>query len=39
VPVGNRTAITADIQYIKDPALNPDESTIWMFNARARFAF
>jgi len=39
VPVGDRFAVTADAQFIKDPALNPDESTIWMFNARARFVF
>ena len=39
VPVGNRFAVTADTQFIKDPALNPTESTIWMFNVRARFAF
>ena len=39
VPVGKRVAITAGTQFIKDPALNPDESTLWMFNIRARFAF
>jgi porin len=39
VPVGDRFAVTADTQLIKDPALNPTESTIWMFNVRARFAF
>ena len=39
VPVGDRFAVTADTQFIKDPALNPSESTIWMFNVRARFAF
>ena len=39
VPVGNRFAVTADTQFIKDPALNPTERTIWMFNVRARFAF
>lgn len=39
VPVGNNVAVTVDTQLIKDPALNPDESTIWMFNVRARFAF
>jgi porin len=39
VPVGKRTAITIDVQYIKDPALNPNESSLWMFNTRARFAF
>ena len=39
VPVGERVAVTADTQLIKDPALNPNESTIWMFNLRARFLF
>ena len=39
VPVGKNVAVTVDTQLIKDPALNPDESTIWMFNIRARFAF
>jgi len=39
VPVGDRFAVTADTQLIKDPALNPSESTIWMFNVRARFSF
>jgi len=39
VPVGNRFAITADAQLIRNPALNPDESTIWMFNGRVRYAF
>ncbi len=39
VPIGRRLALTGDVQYIKDPALNPDVSTIWMFNLRARAAF
>ncbi len=39
VPVGKRVAITADTQFIKDPALNPDESTLWMLNVRARLVF
>jgi porin len=39
VPIGNRFAATADIQLIKDPALNPSTSTMWMFNLRARYAF
>jgi len=39
MPIGDRFAVTADTQFIKDPALNPTESTIWMFNVRARFAF
>ncbi len=39
VPIGNRFAVTADVQLIKNPALNLDESTIWMFNGRVRYAF
>ena len=39
VPVGKRFAVTADVQYIRDPALNPSESSIWMMNGRVRFAF
>ena len=29
-------AITPDLQYIKDPALNPNESSIWTAGIRAR---
>ena len=39
VPIGRRLALTGDVQYIKDPALNPNASTIWMFNLRVRAAF
>jgi porin len=39
VPIGRRVAVTGDVQYIKDPALNPDASSIWMFNVRARAVF
>jgi porin len=39
VPILKRFAITGDVQYIKDPALNPSENTIWMFNLRGRGAF
>ncbi len=38
-PLQDRIAITADTQLIKDPALNPAESTIWMFKVRAQFTF
>lgn len=31
-------AITPDIQYLKDPALNPEESSIWVLGVRARLA-
>lgn len=36
---GKHTALTFDVQYIQDPAINPAESSIWMFNLRARVAF
>ena len=32
-------AITPDVQYIKDPALNPKASSMWVWGLRARFAF
>ena len=32
-------AITPDIQYIRNPALNPDDSSLWVFGLRARLAF
>ena len=32
-------AITPDIQYIRNPALNPDASSTWVFGLRARLAF
>ena len=31
-------AITPDIQYVIDPALNPDKSSIWYFGLRSRIA-
>lgn len=37
--IGKRFTLTADLQHLKNPALNPDESTIWMLGARARVAF
>jgi porin len=32
-------AITPDIQYIMNPALNPDDDLLWVFGLRARLAF
>ncbi len=29
-------ALTLDVQYIKDPALNPDKDSIWIGGVRAR---
>lgn len=37
--LGKRIQLTADLQYVKDPAANPFESSIWVFGARGRFAF
>jgi porin len=37
--LGERSAVTVDLQYIQDPAINPAESSIWMFNVRGRVAF
>ena len=31
-------AITPDIQYLRNPALNPDQSSIWVFGLRLRLA-
>ena len=39
INISDQFVITPDIQLIKDPALNPAESTIWMFGLRARLAF
>jgi len=39
VPILKKFAVTVDTQLIRDPALNPDANTIWMFNLRARAAF
>jgi porin len=32
-------AITPDLQYIRDPALNPAADDLWVFGLRARLAF
>ena len=37
--VGKRLNLTADLQYIRDPAINPLENTIWVFGLRGRLAF
>jgi len=31
-------AVTPSIQYIKNPALNPDEDNLWAFRLRVRLA-
>ena len=37
--VGKRIQLTADVQYIRDPAANPVEDSLWMFGVRAKLAF
>lgn len=32
-------AITPDVQYIRNPALNPAKSSLWVYGLRARLAF
>ena len=31
--------ITPDIQYIKNPALNPEDDSTWIYGLRARMVF
>ncbi len=37
--LGKAFAVTADLQYLRDPALNPTEDQIWMTNLRGRIVF
>jgi len=37
--IGKRFNVTADLQYIRDPAINTAKSSVWVFGARGRFAF
>jgi porin len=36
--LSTRLALTPDIQYLIDPAVNPESSSIWVFGMRARLA-
>ncbi len=36
--VTKEIAVTPDIQFLKTPALNPEENSIWVFALRARFS-
>lgn len=36
--ISDEVTITPDVQLLLDPALNPDESSIWVFGLRARIA-
>lgn len=35
--LGQQLAVTPDVQYLMNPARNPNESSIWLFGLRARF--
>jgi porin len=37
--IAREIALTPDVQYLKNPALNPDQDAIWIFGLRARLAF
>ena len=39
IQIWNEIAITPDIQYIRNPALNPAQDSLWVFGLRARLAF
>jgi len=36
--VNKELAITPDLQFLRNPALNPDQNNIWVFGLRARYA-
>ena len=36
---GKHVALTFDLQFIDNPAINPTEDSIWMFNLRARVTY
>ncbi len=37
--VGKRLSLTADLQYLKDPAADPVENSLWVAGLRGRLAF
>jgi len=37
--VAKEFSITPDVQFLIDPALNPEENSIWVFGLRARLSF
>jgi porin len=36
--ISKALAVTPDLEYLKNPALNPEEDSIWVFGVRARLA-
>jgi porin len=39
IELGSNINLTPDLQLIKDPALDPDNSTLWIFGVRLRITF
>lgn len=39
IQIWKEIAITPDIQYVRNPALNPAQDSLWVFGLRARLAF
>ena len=39
IQLWKEVAITPDIQFIRNPALNPDDNSLWVFGLRGRLAF
>jgi porin len=37
--IGKRFNLTADLQYIREPAIDPDRDSIWVLGFRGRLAF
>jgi porin len=38
IPVTQQIALTPSIEYLKDPALNPEDDSLWVIGLRARLA-
>jgi porin len=36
--ISKALAVTPDLQYLKNPARNPEEDSVWVFGVRARLA-
>jgi len=39
IQIAQNLALTPDVQLLLDPALNPEESSVWVFGLRARLTF
>jgi porin len=39
IQLAQNLAVTPDVQLLLDPALNPEESSVWVFGLQARLTF